>query len=50
MSGGICRLGRIMKRKMCFIKNDVSRDVNSAGRDMKATVSFMLETIADEDT
>jgi hypothetical protein len=46
----IYRLGRGMKRKMCFIKNDISRNVNSAGGDMKATVSFMLETIADEDT
>lgn len=39
-----------MKWKSCFIKNYISRDVDLICGDMKATVSFMLETIADEDT
>lgn len=39
-----------MEGECGFIKDYISGDVNSAGRNMETTVSFMLEAVSKENT
>lgn len=38
------------KREICFVKDNITRYIDTTGGRMKTLVSFMMRTIADENT